>query len=830
MALFGSTGKRALLAKLRKRDWKDPNELQEVFTELNGQDIKAGEVVWMLHDSDRNLRYYGSWLIHQQQRNMGDLHRVVLAELKDAKSVGRNYLIAALVEQSDPRLFRELDKMLEAKAREARSLAIDILLAHPTERVGKYLLQLLRHEEREYRWRALQKIMADLPEGKAPDARLRKLFVSMTRDEDERIRIRALQQLAKFPDTDVAEVLIDRLVHDNYGVKNAVIPLIEGLERVPGFNLLDRVLELLSHGDDMVRRTALSLALKQGNPRDILVRILHLQKDLVGWMRDRIIRTVQQSGTDMLPPITQLLRDRDRDTRLRALLFATNLEDKRLLPPVVELLSHERDWWIKMIAMDLLGRLGDESCVPALTACLDDNEVKWSAVEALSRIGGPTAMRTVVTLLRDPLPEVRLQVIAALEAHDDVRALPLLENLMQTDGELEVRERAMEAFKAISANHKRMVDEAELRKKFAYGQVDSLLDRLLVEVRRSGASDLHIISGWYPEMRVHGELKRIGDTKLRPRDAEKFLMETLTDRQQATFGKERQLDYCYVIPGVGRYRANMLTDRKGVGAVFRTIPNEVPTFGTTRLPSHLRDIANLNQGIVVISGRTGAGKSTTMAALINLINDTRRHHILTVEDPIEFVHSYKNSLVNQREVVKHTETFAAALRAALREDPDVIVIGEMRDPETMALALTAAETGHLVLATMHTTRAITTVDRLIEAFPPREQAQVRNMLSESLKVVINQNLAPNVEGTGRVAYHEILMGTAPVRALIRDGNTQLAHQMMVIGKEMGMQTVDMALRELLDERLIRPETAYLRAEDKASFEQYVSDAFLQGMS
>ena len=248
----------------------------------------------------------------------------------------------------------------------------------------------------------------------------------------------------------------------------------------------------------------------------------------------------------------------------------------------------------------------------------------------------------------------------------------------------------------------------------------------------------------------------------------------------------------------------------------------MPTFLDTGLPAHLTEIADYHQGLVIIAGRSGSGKSTTLAALVNLVNEREKAHVLTIEDPIEFVHPFKKSLINQREIGKHTDTYASALRAALREDPDVIVVGELRDPETMALAMTAAETGHLVIATMNTTSAIKTVDRLVDAFPAKEQTAVRTMLSESLKVVIGQNLAQHAAGNRRIAFHEVLVVTGPVRNLIRDNKTTLIGSAMTVGSDHGMQTVDMALRKLLDSGDLTAAEAYRHAIKKEDFEEGIA--------
>jgi twitching motility protein PilT len=305
------------------------------------------------------------------------------------------------------------------------------------------------------------------------------------------------------------------------------------------------------------------------------------------------------------------------------------------------------------------------------------------------------------------------------------------------------------------------------------------------------------------------------------------LFSILNDKQRAALEAAGELDFCHAIPEVGRYRVNAFLQRRGWCASFRVIPNLPPTFADLRLPGRLTELLDYHQGIIIVSGPAGSGKSTTLAAIVNLINETKADHVITLEDPIEFVHPVKSALVNQREVGTHTVSFARALRAALREDPDVIIVGEMRDPDTIRLALTAAETGHLVIGTLHTTSAVATIDRLVKSFPPEEQPQVRMALSESLKYVVSQSLLPRKDGKGRVAVYEVLKGTMPVGNLIRDNKTFQLASMMQIGRNVGMQTVDIALMDLVDAGLISPEAAWRRAEKPETFEPLCDPGFLR---
>jgi twitching motility protein PilT len=348
-------------------------------------------------------------------------------------------------------------------------------------------------------------------------------------------------------------------------------------------------------------------------------------------------------------------------------------------------------------------------------------------------------------------------------------------------------------------------------------QIDQFL-RLLVQ---QGGSDLHLSCGNPPIIRVHGHLQRIKFRELTPADLKTLILEILTTEQRERFEATRDVDFAYEIPEVARFRGNVFVQHRGMGGVFRVIPARVPSADELKLPQAIRDFTKLNKGLVLVTGPTGSGKSTTLAAMVDLINQTRPDHILTIEDPIEFVHQPKIALVNQREVGPHTISFATALKAALREDPDVILVGEMRDRETISLALTAAETGHLVFGTLHTNSAHKTVDRIIDSFPADQQEQVRAMLSESLRGVIAQQLLRKKGGAGRVAAHEILVGTPAVSNLIREGKTFQLPSVIQTGKRDGMIQMDQSILSHLMAGTIDGEEAFVKAHDKGAFRQYL---------
>ncbi len=344
------------------------------------------------------------------------------------------------------------------------------------------------------------------------------------------------------------------------------------------------------------------------------------------------------------------------------------------------------------------------------------------------------------------------------------------------------------------------------------------IDALFKMMQQQGASDLHMSSGAPPIFRLHGEMVRIKSPDLSNEQVTALLFEILDEEQKQTFETTRDLDFAYEIPGLARFRGNILDTYRGVAAVFRIIPSEILTADQLKLPEGVRKMTRFNKGLVLVTGPTGSGKSTTLAAMIDLINSTRKEHILTLEDPLEFIHQNKKSLLNQRQIGTHSQSFASALRAALREDPDIILVGEMRDLETIELAMSAAETGHLVFGTLHTNSAPKTIDRIIDVFPTDAQAQVRSMLGESLKGVVCQQLLKTADGKGRVAALEIMLGNAAVGNLIREGKTFQLPSIIQTARGEGMQLMDSHLMSMLDEGKITATEAHRCAVDKRTFE------------
>ena len=342
------------------------------------------------------------------------------------------------------------------------------------------------------------------------------------------------------------------------------------------------------------------------------------------------------------------------------------------------------------------------------------------------------------------------------------------------------------------------------------------ITELLAFSAKQNASDLHLSAGLPPMIRVDGDVRRINLPPLEHKDVHGLIYEIMNDSQRRDFEEHLEHDFSFEVPGVARFRVNAFNQNRGAGAVFRTIPSKVLTMSDLGLGQTFRDIAAVPRGLVLVTGPTGSGKSTTLAAMIDFINENRYDHILTIEDPIEFVHESKKCLVNQREVHRDTHGFSEALRSALREDPDIILVVELRDLETIRLALTAAETGHLVFGTLHTTSAAKTIDRIIDVFPAAEKSMVRSMLSESLQAVISQTLIKRANG-GRIAAHEIMIGTPAIRNLIREDKVAQMYSAIQTGSNAGMQTMDQCLANLVSGRSISRDAAREKAKMPENF-------------
>jgi len=717
-----------------------------------------------------------------------------------------------------PEVRSQLGKILTEGSPELKRQAWEIALALPGKIGASFLEQAVLDAPPRVRLRAMNRLV----EGGADPSRL-DLLKRLTRDEEAEIRIQALEALTRFPGPKVMELMIERLATGEKREQEIAGNYLKTAEQLDPEAKRQALLQILSRGNQTTRQIIIATLLETTSPERVVRDVLDRCSGMVGWLRTRVQEALRQAGHGVLDAAVRIALAQEDEFRTAAIMMlAEGVKDPRLVEPFCQLLTDE-DWWLRVTACEVLGNLGEERAVPDLVRTLQDEDARWAAIDALAQIGAPSALQPLSRLLKDPREELRLEVLSAFSRFSDQRLLPVIESVRDRDSSPTVSERAREILREM---RKRLdletTDQDSTR--LPHQKLENPLDKLLWRIREMGASDLHLTVDEPPMLRLDGQLQRMeGLGPLSPEHCRKYILSILDEDQRGQLETDRALDFCHEIPGVGRYRANAFLQRRGICASFRVTPNAPPTFYELGLPRALKELLDYHQGIIVLAGPAGCGKSSSLTAMIDLLNETRPLHILTLEDPIEFVHPPKLGLINQRQVGRDTESFSSGLRAALREDPDVIVVGELRDPDTIRLALKAAETGHLVLATLHTTGAVQTIDRLVDSLPPDEQPQIRASLSESLKYVICQRLVPRKDpekvrpGRRRVAVFEVIKVTFSLGNKIRKDETLQIPGLMQIGRHLGMRTRDMALLELLDSDLIEPETAWRFAEKPSSF-------------
>jgi len=807
---------RALLAKLHAHGWKNDLERDSMLKRLEAvESLQAEDIAWMVIDTDAALRQAG--LTSLQRFPFEEGAEALFPHLASRKEGLRKLAMQALQTLAGPSFPLKLKDFLAHSNPCVVDAALDWFRQNPSEQALQWIGTALDSSSVAVRRKAFSIVEATASPRAAPIA-LRAL-----EDNDEHLRFRAIQVLNKHPNEAHIEPLLKHCHNDSTRVQDAAIAALTPILSPTDARWNTMILPLLVDVNARVRQLA-SRILATQDPAAVADSFLKTFGSIYGPSRERALSALRELGPQYIRAFLE--RDNDPDPEIAALAssVAVTIRSPEVLPHCIRFIEG-KEWWLRDRAAQLLADLKDERALPALLNMLTDPESDISAAAALGQWGTPKALPALLEAYKRGTTDLRLEILDAFARISDPRVPGLLESILKADTDPLVQEKTRRLIASrdrgpseplASGTGPRTFEPVD----FQANSQPSLRD-LFRHARAINASDVHISVGTPPHVRVHGKLTALPLPPTTPEQSQAMILPILDKPRTEELTTRRQVDFCYKDGDLGRFRTNVYHERKGLNGVFRLVPYDVPNLTDIGMPESMWAVTGYSQGLVLVTGSAGCGKTTTLAAFVDRINETQHSHILTIEDPIEYVHPNKESLVNQREVPAHSLSFAKALRQALREDPDVILVGEMRDLETIALAITASETGHLVFATLHTTTASSTVDRIINAFPPDQQGQIRMMLADSLKAVVSQTLLPRRDGAGRVAAYEILRNTPNVAGLIRDGKTFQIPTAMQTGAAAGMVLMDNALLSLVQEGLVEPRVAYDRALRKEAFEALV---------
>ena len=631
---------------------------------------------------------------------------------------------------------------------------------------------------------------------------------------DQGTREVILGVMADIGDDTALPLLVEALGDPALPIRNRASAVVVELARSRSVDPTRMLLWLLRSKDATVRRQAVEIIGQVGEPlQGMWPKLLRLLRDTDWWVRERVVDAlVKLAGSQLTRHVAQYLEDPSDVVRRYAVEVLMRLEDPQSLGVLLETAKNDTDWWVRERAVECLGAIGDPKIIPHLSGLADGDATMIPViVQALGAIGHADCLPLLLRFLEHVDSEIRLQALQVVGLLGTRDVAPHVRPLM-SDADPKVR---------AYAKNLMMGWRARMGTDTGTGVAAKLkgLERMLWWATKQGGDDLFLVAESPPFIKKFGSMVQLGDVALTSEYVENTLRSAMTNVQRAQFDRLEDVDFSMPVAALGlRFRVNVFRQVTGVAAVFRRIQQDVRPLPELGLPPLLERLCDLPDGLVLIGGPTGSGKSTTLAAMIHHINRRQGRHIITIEDPIEVMHEHDQSVVTQREVGSHTESFSAALRATLREDPDVILVGEMRDLDTIAFALSAAETGHLVLATVHTVSADTTIDRLIDAFPLGHQEQIRALISQSLRAVVCQHLLKTKDGEGRVPSVEILMNNDAVSSLIRKGQCYQLPSIITTSREQGMQSMDDELYRLALQGVVSGEEAYAKAIDKGRFE------------
>jgi twitching motility protein PilT len=611
----------------------------------------------------------------------------------------------------------------------------------------------------------------------------------------------------------VVPTLANALGHRTLTVRTRASEILGKLSREGRIDISRTIIYLLRTGDVELRRLAADLARSVSDRRsEVWPKLVRFLRDEDWWVRERVVDALLElAGRDLTPLLSEFVADPSDVVRRFAVEVLARLNDPQAHDLLVRTAMMDTDWWVRERAVEALAAFGEASVVPKIVDILRSSPgIEIACLQALIDLKGTEAAPYVATLLDASDSDVRLKALECLDALQATGQASAVEPLTR-DSDTAVR---------FAARGTLSRWKIAVRPMSVAGEMSSL-DTLLVDCAEKKADDLVLSPGRPPYLKRLGRIAAIeGAEPLAPGAIEALLASHLTAAHRAELKAGHEVDFSYEVPAHElRFRANVFRQLGGTGAVFRIVKGHVPDLKTLGLPPVVESFASFRDGLVLVGGPTGSGKSTTLAAIVDRINRDSTRHIISLEDPIEFVYPRRKGLVNQREVGTHIHSTASALRSMLRQDPDVLVVGEMRDLATISFAVTAAETGHLVFGTVHTASADTVIDRIVNAFPATSRDQVRSMLADSLKAVLCQHLIPRRDGTGRVLASEVLLNNEAVANLIRKGKAHQIQSVVATAREQGMQAMDTELRRLVREGAIAAEEAYMRAASKKDFEK-----------
>jgi len=630
------------------------------------------------------------------------------------------------------------------------------------------------------------------------------------------IRLSVLDTVETIGTPEIYKPLLKALEHRQAAVRGRAGEVLARLTKAGKVQIADTIIWLLRSSDAKVRHMAVDVAASMPEKKeelwsDVLSRLIKES----WWERQRIADAlVEIGGKELIPNITVSLSDPSDIIRRLALNMLTKLKAAEVLEALMQIARQDEDWWVREKAIQAIAEINDTQTVPhLLDIAIKEPDFQVTVLEALRAMGATSSTTQIVFFLSSDNPDVRLAALLCLDTFNDTKYASIILPLTK-DADIKVCHLARDIAKRWSIDYSDDVSKVEVSL--------SPLDRMLIAVQQAEGDDLILLPGQTPYMKKHGKAMPLTETPLSLQQLEAMAKPLLNEQQLQDMQNLHDIDFSYMVKSEGiRFRANLFVSRTGISMVFRIIKGNTWKLEDIGLPPIVRTFGDFKNGLVLVGGPTGSGKSTTLAAIIDYINRTSKRHIISIEDPIEVVHSTEMGLVNQREVGVHTPSFSHALRMTLREDPDVILVGEMRDLPTIQFAVTAAETGHLVFGTVHTVSADSSVDRLINAYPPESQEQVRSMLADSLRAVLCQYLIRHKEKNEMVLACEIMLNNQAIANLIRKGKTFQIPSVISTSREQQMQMMDNSLMELFKQGKITAEDAYLKARNKADFEELV---------